>query len=73
MADGDNKVVGLVPGSRPDAEVAEEIRRAMTEKLDALCAVLDEAKSKGFVVNFGVGQDYRGRAVIGSLIIAKHF
>jgi hypothetical protein len=62
----------LVTG-KTDKEIADEIRINLIEKLSLVCKEFDEAKEKGFIVQFTFGQDYRQKTVIQQLIISKQF
>lgn len=67
-----NEAIKMVP-NKPDTEVADEIRKEITRKLDDVCATIAAAKERGFMVGFQLTQDGLGRQVIASLTIAKHF
>lgn len=64
--------IALVSG-RPDADVAADLKRRVTDKLRELCAIYDEAKDAGFMVNHQLGVDYAGKWQIVQLTIAKLF
>lgn len=63
--------------SNPDAEIAAEIRQAVTAKLLELCEILTDATQKGFQVAYGTGPSNaahdKGRQIITMITVAKHF
>lgn len=63
-------IATLVP-NRSDKEVAEEIKTDILTKIQDLCKVMDDAKEKGFMVQFNLGLDWRQRNTIQNLVIAK--
>lgn len=58
--------------TRPDAEVAAELKKEAETKLLELCGTLNRASRAGFVIGFNVGHIPSGW-VIQQLTIAKHF
>jgi hypothetical protein len=67
-----NDPIKLVP-SRPDAEIAAELRAKMEAAWEPVCRVLDEARAAGFEISSAAEPDYAGRHRLTRLIIAKHF
>ena len=45
----------LVP-TRPDAQVAAELKERMRAALHPVCAILDEAIAGGLILEFNIGQ-----------------
>lgn len=66
-------VTRLVPDSRPDIEVAAEIKTRMSEALRAVCVVMDDADKAGFVPVFNIGRDWAQRHQIAMLAVTKHY
>lgn len=69
----DNTVTRLVPGSKPDAEVAKELKARIIETLQPALKVMDEAKEHGFTISFNIGPDFLGRNHITVLQLSKLF
>lgn len=67
-----SQTVALVP-SRPDSEVAKDLKAGMITKLEDVCATIDKANAAGFEVSFNLAKRWDGKQVIGQLTIAKHF
>ncbi len=65
-------IAELVP-TKPDQEVANEIKNKLAEVYAPLLKVLDDAKDAGFYVQVQTGLNGFGKNVIMQLIIAKHF
>lgn len=59
--------------TKPDAEIAAEIRADITTSLEAMCKRMDKAKADGFIVQFQLAADGLGRQFISNLIVAKTF
>ena len=47
----DNNIAELVP-TKPDAEVAADLRRRFEEAMQAPCAIMDEAVSRGLQIQW---------------------
>jgi hypothetical protein len=70
--DAENTAARIV-SSRPDTEVAEELKAELTVKIRELCLILDKATAAGFHAVFSVGPRWDGKQDITSLTIAKHY
>lgn len=66
-----SETISLVSERKSDAEVAAEIKKKMTDALNRVREVMDEAHAAGLKVNFQLGADYTGRAVIAGLDVMK--
>lgn len=64
--------IALVTG-KSDADVAEELKREIADKLIEVCLLADKAKAAGFTVSFSIGQQWNGKIGIAQLLLAKHF
>jgi hypothetical protein len=60
-----------IPKVKTDKEEAEELKVKILSKLDEVCKVFDESKSKGFLVQFALGEDWSKRTFIQNLTVAK--
>jgi hypothetical protein len=67
-----NEVATLVP-TKPEADIAAELKKELSDKLIEVCAVMDRANKAGFVVSFGLGTVPPGKNVIAQLTVAKHY
>lgn len=65
-------VVQLVP-TRPDAEVAADLKRRMVEAYGPVLALLDEAAGAGFHVNLQAGMGLLGRHIVTVVQVSKVF
>jgi hypothetical protein len=59
--------------SKSDAEVAEDLKKEIADKLIEMCLLADKAKDHGFIVSFSIGQQWNGKFGVAQLILAKHF
>jgi hypothetical protein len=66
------KPLALIP-SRPDFEIAKDIKAEMLARLEEVCLVADKATAAGFQLQFGIGQRWDGKWIATQLTIAKHF
>ena len=64
------QVTRLVP-TKPDAEIAEELRKKAIAAAGPILQVLDEAKDAGFELNFIFGVGGLGKNIIQQLKIVK--
>jgi len=64
--------IALIP-SKGDAEIAEELKKEIAEKLAEICLLADKAKDHGFIVSFQIGQNWASKFVPTQLFLAKHF
>jgi hypothetical protein len=71
VAENGNDPVKLVT-TKPDTEVAAELKKEAEAKLLELCAIMNRASRAGFVIGFNVGQIPSGW-VLQTLTIARHF
>ena len=60
----------VVP-SKPDAEVAAELKKKIIEALEPVCKILSEADEAGFEASFHIGLGPLGKQSIHMLKIAK--
>ena len=67
-----NDPVKLVP-TKPDAEVAEELKHEIAEALKPALEATTKALSLGFQVNFNLGPNAFKQMVIQSLTLSKIF
>lgn len=67
-----NDTIKLIP-TKPDAELAAELKQEIIEACKPSLAVLEKAKKLGFEVNISWGMNPLGQMVITNLIIAKHY
>lgn len=69
----ENEVARLV-STRPDAEVAAELRARITEAFGPVLKILDDAVAAGLEVNFQIGREapYYGYRIT-QLRISRHF
>lgn len=56
-----------------DTEIAKELRTRIEKTMEPLLAVVNDAKTAGFRINFNVGPIYGGRIGIVALDILKEF
>jgi hypothetical protein len=71
MSEDPKTVVSLVAG-KTDAQIAEEMRSALRPHLAGMCAVFDDAASRGFDLRFYIQFDpATGRHFIGDVTIAR--
>lgn len=56
-----------------DADKAAIWRQVLTERLLALCELMDQLHDDGFEAMFGLGRDGRGKQIIAQLSISKPF
>lgn len=68
-----NNVAQLVTGSKPDAEIAKELKAKIIETLQPALKVMDEAKDHGFAISFNLGPDFMGKHNITVLQVSKLF
>lgn len=59
--------------SRPDRDVADDLKRRLREALGPVLQVLDDSRAAGFVPMFNLGLDNLGRSHISELALVKHF
>jgi len=64
--------IQLIP-TKSDADLAAEIKKEVRAKILDICKVLDDARDKGFVINFGLGLDAFNHQIITTLTVAKHY
>lgn len=67
----DNNLAHLV-ANKPDAEIADELRKEFIEASKPICELLSKARKAGFEINFGLGPNATGFGIT-QLVIAKHF
>lgn len=60
--------------TRPDAEVAADLKKRAESLLGQLCGLMDEAKRAGLELNFSIGrtQDQSQRAYVSALTVSKY-
>lgn len=70
----EENVTKLVP-TRPDAEIAEDLKQRCAEALKPVLAVMDEAKQAGFVIQFDsiMAQAPIYRHTVINLRVAKYY
>lgn len=66
------EVATLVP-TKPEKDIAEEIKKEVTGKLIEICAIMDMANRSGFVVGFSLGTIPPGKNIVQQLTVAKHY
>jgi hypothetical protein len=59
--------------SRPDVEIAKDLKAELEAKLNELCVLIDKTNQTGFEVSLSIGKRWDGKNLIQQLIIAKHF
>lgn len=62
----------LVP-TKPEAEIAAELKKRVHAKLEELCLILNEAVDGGFQVAYGTGASPMGRQIETQVVVMKHF
>lgn len=67
-----NDIAKLVP-TKPDAEIAEELKQEIAEALKPVLEVTTKALSLGFHVNFNLGPNAFNKMVIQALVISKNY
>jgi hypothetical protein len=67
-----SNAVALVP-SRPDAEIAKDLKAEFLAKMEDICLSADKASAVGFQVSFGIGQRWDGKWIVTQLTLAKHY
>jgi hypothetical protein len=71
----EHSVLKLEPGPS-DYEIAKDLRRRLVDAMQPVCAILNEARSRGLTMQFGTATDpHTGQFVCGDqqVVIAKHF
>jgi hypothetical protein len=63
--------IAKLVSTRPDADIAADIRAKMESAYAPVLRILDEATAAGFQVTCAAGPDYAGRHQIVNLTIAK--
>lgn len=63
-----NDLPKLTP-SRPDSEIAADIRRQLEESYKPIIDILNEASSHNFIVNCNIGRNNFGRIVFSISIV----
>ena len=59
--------------TKPEAEIAAEMKKRITAKLEELCGILNEATDAGFHVAYGTGSSPMGRQIVTQVVVMKHF
>lgn len=73
MAEPEPSNVPRLVTTRPDSEVAKELKERVSAALVGVMSVLDDARAAGFQINFNLGNDYLGKTAIQMLTVAKQF
>lgn len=68
-----NNVTQPLPSSKPDVEIANELKAKIIEALQPALKVMDEAKEHGFSISFSLGPDCMGRHGIVQMQVSKLF
>lgn len=67
-----NQVTQLVP-TRPDSEIAADLKQRILQAYEPLLKLFDEATEQGFMVNVGTGPNAFGKVTITNFILAKKY
>ncbi len=67
-----DEVATIIP-TKPEAEVAGEIKKEVTAKLIELCAVMDRANKAGFVVTWAISPIPPGKNVVTQVVVSKNY
>lgn len=59
--------------TKPDADIAAELKVEMTAALQPVIAVVETARAAGFIINFGVNMGPLGNITITQLQVLKQF
>jgi len=59
--------------SRPDVDVAKDLKIEILAKLEEVCAIADKVVASGFQLAFNIGPRWDGKQIVTLLTIVKHF
>ncbi len=60
-----------IVSSRPDKEIADDIRARLNEALDAVLEIMREGDQAGLQVGFSIGRDQYGKQIVTALTIVR--
>lgn len=69
----DGKDVATLVPTKPDAEIAAELKKEAETALLGLCQIIDRANRAGFVLQFQLGTVPPGKNIVSTLFLAKHY
>ncbi len=60
-----------IVSSRPDKEIADDIRARLNEALDEVLEIMREGDQAGLQVGFSIGRDQYGKQTVTALTIVR--
>jgi len=63
--------IATLETTKPDAELAKELRAEARAALDTLCAIMNRARGHGLTIGFNVGNDQYGRYVVPEISVVR--